>query len=126
MYEVFLKLLAKKGVTTADVSRATGINQSTFANWKKRNNLLSGKNAKLVADYFDVSVDFLMTGLDIKVTTEWEAADASDLPAAIVLTDQEEELLGIFRYLSNKEELLKYARFLKEGEKARSKKVLDA
>lgn len=64
MYAVFLALLQSKGVTVADVSRATGINQSTFSNWKSRKNLLSGKNAQLVADYFGVSVDYLMTGAE--------------------------------------------------------------
>lgn len=62
MYEVFEQLLQKFGVTTADVCKATGIGQSTMSNWKNRRNLISGKNAQLIADYFDVSVDYLMTG----------------------------------------------------------------
>lgn len=62
MYEVFEQLLQKFGVTTADVCKATGIGQSTMSNWKSRRNLISGKNAQLIADYFGVSVDFLMTG----------------------------------------------------------------
>lgn len=36
MYEIFLKLLEEKGVTTADVCKATGISQPTISNWKKR------------------------------------------------------------------------------------------
>lgn len=62
MYEVFEQLLQKYGVTTADVCKATGIGQSTMSNWKARRNLISGKNAQLIADYFGISVDFLMTG----------------------------------------------------------------
>ena len=62
MYETFLKLLEEKGVTVADVCRATGINQSTLSNWKVRKNLLSMKNAQLIADYFEVSVDYLLSG----------------------------------------------------------------
>lgn len=62
MYEVFEQLLQKFGVTTADVCKATGIGQSTMSNWKSRRNLISGKNAQLIADYFKVSVDYLMTG----------------------------------------------------------------
>ena len=62
MYEVFEQLLQKFGVTTADVCKATGIGQSTMSNWKTRRNLISGKNAQLIADYFGVSVDYLMTG----------------------------------------------------------------
>lgn len=62
MYEVFEQLLQKFGVTTADVCKATGIGQSTMSNWKNRRNLISGKNAQLIADFFGVSVDYLMTG----------------------------------------------------------------
>ena len=60
MYSIFERLLQERGVTVADVCRATGIRQSTLSNWKKRNNKLSAKNAELVADYFGVSVDYLM------------------------------------------------------------------
>ena len=62
MYEVFEQLLQKFGVTTYQVSKATGIGQSTFSSWKARRNLISGVKAKKIADYFNVSVDYLMTG----------------------------------------------------------------
>lgn len=62
MYEIYEKLLLIKGLTTADVCRATGISQSTMSNWKKRGNDLSAKNAQKVADFLDVSVDYLMSG----------------------------------------------------------------
>ena len=59
MYKIFEQLLERDGVTVADVCRATGIKQSTMSNWKKRNNRLSQKNAKKVADFFNVSLDYL-------------------------------------------------------------------
>lgn len=62
MYKIFQQLLDKHGLTVMDVSRATGIPQSTLANWKKRNNSLSAANTKIVADFFHVSVEYLMTG----------------------------------------------------------------
>lgn len=62
MYSIFAKLLKDRGFTVADVSRATGINESTFSNWKRRQNRLSAKNAEIVARFFGVSVDYLMTG----------------------------------------------------------------
>lgn len=62
MYEIFEQLLQSSGFTAADVCKATGIGQSTISNWKNRRNLISGKNAQLIADFFHVSVDFLMTG----------------------------------------------------------------
>ena len=64
MYSIFEALLKERGVTVAEVSRQTGIRQSTLSNWKKRDNQLSGKNAILVADFFDVSVDYLMGRTD--------------------------------------------------------------
>lgn len=62
MYEVFEQLLQKYGVTAYQVSKATGIAQSTFSSWKTRRNLLSGDKAKKIADYFGITVDYLMTG----------------------------------------------------------------
>lgn len=62
MYEVFEQLLQKFNVTTYQVSKATGIAQSTFSSWKTRKNLISGEKAKKIADYFGVTVDYLMTG----------------------------------------------------------------
>lgn len=63
MYEIFEQLLQIFGVTTYQVSKATGIPQSTFSAWKKRRNIISGELAKKIADYFGVTVDYLMTGV---------------------------------------------------------------
>lgn len=60
MWEIFEGLLRRDGVSVADVSRATGISQSVFSNWKKRNSKLSAENAMKIADYFNVTVGFLM------------------------------------------------------------------
>ena len=62
MYDIFAKLLELHNVTIADVCRATGISQSVISNWKKRKNQLSAKNLQLVADYFGVSVKYMLTG----------------------------------------------------------------
>ena len=60
MWEIFEELLKRDGVSIADVSKATGINQSVFSNWKKRNSRLSAQNAEKIAKYFGVTVGFLM------------------------------------------------------------------
>ena len=64
MYSIFEELLNEQGITVADVSRGTGIRQSTLSNWKKRNNLITGKNAILIANFLGVSVDYLMGRTD--------------------------------------------------------------
>ena len=60
MWEVFEMLLKRNGVTIADVSRATGIKQPVFSNWKRRRSKLSADNAEKIAKYFNVTVGFLM------------------------------------------------------------------
>ena len=60
MYEIFADLLAKKGVRVADVAKATGIRTGVFSDWKKGRYTPKQDKLKLIADYFGVSVDYLM------------------------------------------------------------------
>lgn len=64
MYEIYCKLRDSKGIKDADVVKETGITKSTFSDWK--NGRSKPKNEKLqkIADYFGVSVEYLMTGKD--------------------------------------------------------------
>ena len=57
MYSKYVKLRDEKGVRDADVSRATGIDQSTFTDWK--NGKCNPKVEKLmkIADYFGITLD---------------------------------------------------------------------
>ena len=93
MYEVFEQLLQKFGVTTADVCKATGIGQSTMSNWKSRRNLLSGKNARLIADYFGVSVDYLMTGKEKEGGEKYYINDETASIAQEIFDNKELRLL---------------------------------
>ena len=93
MYEVFEQLLQKFGVTTADVCKATGIGQSTMSNWKSRRNLISGKNAQLIADYFGVSVDYLMTGKEKEGVEKYYINDETASIAQEIFDNKELRLL---------------------------------
>jgi len=64
MYEIYERLLAAFGVTTADVCRATGLKESSISNWKRRGGHCGAKTAELLCGYFGVSMDYLMTGKD--------------------------------------------------------------
>lgn len=59
MYSIFEKLLAEKGVRVADVSRATGIAQSTFSDWKRGRCAPKTEKLQKIADYFGVTLAFL-------------------------------------------------------------------
>lgn len=62
MYEIFEQLLQKFGVTAYKVSKETGITQSTLSDWKRGRSTPKTGNMKKIADYFGVSVEYLMTG----------------------------------------------------------------
>lgn len=60
MYDVFVKLLKEHGVTAAQVAKSTGIPQSTLSEWKHGNYQPKADKMKKIADYFGVSVAYLM------------------------------------------------------------------
>jgi transcriptional regulator with XRE-family HTH domain len=62
MYEIFVQLLDRTGKKASDVAKATGIPSSTFSDWKKGKSSPKAEKLQKIADYFGVSVDYLMTG----------------------------------------------------------------
>ena len=62
MYDVFAKLMKAKGCTAYQVSKATGIAQSTLSDWKSGKSSPKLDKIKLIADYFGVTPEYLMTG----------------------------------------------------------------
>ena len=62
MYDIFVKLLEKYGVTAYKVSKATGISGSTFSDWKSGRSTPKQEKLQKIADYFGVTVEYLMTG----------------------------------------------------------------
>lgn len=62
MYEIFSKLLQTYGVSSYKVSKETGVSQSTLSDWKLGKITPKSDTMKKLADYFGVSVDYLMTG----------------------------------------------------------------
>lgn len=61
-YENFEKLCSERNVTASKVSKATGISTATLSSWKK--NVYTPKQDKLqlIADFFGVTLDYLVTG----------------------------------------------------------------
>ena len=89
MYQVFLKLLELKCCKVADVVKATGIPHSTFTDWKNGRSVPKAEKLQKIAEYFGVSVEYLMTG---------RAADQAG--GVMTLSDEEQLLLAAFRQLN--------------------------
>lgn len=64
MYEIFAKLLEERNLKAADVCRATGLPSSLFSEWKRGKSNPKADKLKKIADYFGVTVEYLMTGND--------------------------------------------------------------
>lgn len=62
MYEIFEKLLRLRNVKVSDVRRATGIASSTFSDWKSGRYMPKQDKLQKIADYFGVTIEYLMTG----------------------------------------------------------------
>ena len=62
MYEVFEKLCKERGVTAYRVCKATGLTTASISNWKAGRYTPKMDKMKKIADYFGVSVNYLMTG----------------------------------------------------------------
>ena len=62
MYSIFEELLQKRGVSTYKVAKDTGIAQSVFSSWKTGISTPKQDKMQKIADYFNVSVEYLMTG----------------------------------------------------------------
>ena len=62
MYEIFEQLLQKYGVTAYKVAKDTGVTQTSLSNWKSGRSTPGTRTLQKIADYFGVTVDYLMTG----------------------------------------------------------------
>lgn len=70
MYEIFEKLLIKHGVTAYRVSKETGITTATLTSWKQGKYTPKREKLQKIADYFGVSIEYLMTGKEDIVEKE--------------------------------------------------------
>lgn len=92
MYQIFLNLLKINNCKTSDVVKATGIAHSTFTDWKNGRSVPKTEKLQKIADYFGVSVDYLLTG----------QAPETAAAGIMSLSDLEQQLVALFRQLNEK------------------------
>ena len=96
MYERFEQLLQKRGVTPYKVSKETGVTQTSLSNWKSGRNTPSAKTLQKLADYFGVTVGYLMG-------TEEEEPNATDKENNPIVLD--EDALELLEELKERPEM---------------------
>ena len=90
MYTTFEKLLRLHNCKAADVARATGIAKSTLTEWKNGKTTPKADKLQKIADYFGVTVEYLLTG----------RAPDQEAGGVLTMTDEEQLLLSAFRQLN--------------------------
>ena len=77
MYEIYCKLRDSMGIKDSDVVKATGITKSTFSDWKSGRSKPKNDKLQKIADFFGVTIDYLMTGTE-DTTKEYPQLNARD------------------------------------------------
>ena len=90
MYEIFEQLLQKYGVSAYKVAKETGVTQSTLSDWKRGRSTPKSENMKKIADYFGVSIDYIMTGKenDLDKAPQLKPKDERDIKNILENTEQ--------------------------------------
>ncbi|WOO36050.1 helix-turn-helix transcriptional regulator [Anaerocolumna sp. AGMB13020] len=70
MYDIFEKLLNQNGITAYKVSKDTGISTATLTQWKNGTSMPKQDKMQIIANYFGVTLDYLVTGKEISNTKE--------------------------------------------------------
>ena len=85
MYEIYQRLLDEKGLKNADISRETGISNMTLSDWKRGKSTPKADKMQKIAEFLNVSVDYLMTGNEIQFIVETAKKDAllTEMPSRI-------------------------------------------
>ena len=103
--ERFESLMRERNLTKAQLIRATGITEGAIDGWRKKGTLPTSEYLGRLADFFEVSVDYLLG----------RQSDIGIVEVQHELTVDQEELLKIYNRLSSqdKSQLLALAkRFL--------------
>lgn len=69
-YENYAKLKESKGVNDFAVSKATGIAPASMSDWKNGRTELKLDKLQKIADYFEVSIEYLITGKDTEKVSD--------------------------------------------------------
>ena len=100
MYKIFEELCVKNAVTPYKVSKATGIATSTLSDWKKGISTPKQDKLKKIADYFEVSLEYLMTGKEPQVDHLYSDENAEFLIEVTKMAKDKDFVERMTKYMS--------------------------
>ena len=113
-YDLFRELCKRKGVSDNKACLEIGVSRTAVAKWKN-GSTPNGKTLSCIADYFDVTTDYLLTGEETEKTADQKADDLS-------FDDFTYAMYGESKALTEEDKalLLSMAKQLKEARKKRN------
>jgi transcriptional regulator with XRE-family HTH domain len=93
MYEIFDKLLKANDVTAYRVAKETGITTATLSQWKKGISTPKQDKLQKIADYFGVSLEYLMTGEEKETNEPYYINEQARETAQAIFENKELRLL---------------------------------
>lgn len=89
IYERIFSLLGKEKSRQVELSKAIGVSNKTISAWKTRGSDPAAKLISAIADFFNVSVEYILTGEE---KADYQPSN---------LGDDQKELLSVYDELDN-------------------------
>lgn len=104
------ELRKSKGISQGSLEKQLGFSNGSVSKW--RNSMPTPERLKKLADFFQVSVDYLVTGEQAASTLTY-SLDTETAETAQQIFDHDKVLFDVYRS-ADKERLVEYAKKLKE------------
>lgn len=89
MYEIFEKLLKERNITAYRVAKETGVTTATLTSWKQGKYTPKPEKLQKIADYLEVSLEYLMTGKETNIKdSQLKPKDKKDIKDILESTEQ--------------------------------------
>lgn len=116
-YDRYLALCQKAGKKPSAVASDLGINKSNVTNWKNNGYTPRGDVLQKIADYFDVTTDFLLGAESEKAPIQTDGRQVSDEDIKFALFGGDGEITDAMY-----DEVKRFARMVKLRDEAEKKK----
>lgn len=120
MYEIFEQLLQARNVTAYQVAKATGIAQSTLSDWKKGRSIPKMDKMQKIADYFGISVDYLLGNEEKEKPAAQTGGELGFDDFTYALHNETKKLTE-----ENKQKLLEMAKFFQQQQELAAQREKD-
>lgn len=116
-YDLFCELCSKKGVSVTKATVEIGLSRTIGSAWKKRGLTPKGDTLQKIADYFDVTTDYLLGAETGKKPIQQDERQISEDDLKLALFGGGEEITD-----SMYQEVVNFAAFVKQREQEKKKK----